>query len=77
MTYPIGAITNIQAINNLLEIVPGSEFVDSVRDWWDEHGFITAKQNSILNAMAQEATKTRKHGPGIIYFQDLEGADDY
>ena len=28
---------------------PDSDFVQSVRDWFDEHGFITDNQESALN----------------------------
>lgn len=36
-------------LNEAEDAFPNSDFVSSVRDWFEEHGFITDRQEDALN----------------------------
>ena len=41
------------------ESFPDSDFVSSVSDWFDKHGFITDKQESALERIIERGDKMR------------------
>jgi len=42
----------VQILDEARDAFPGSDFVDSVSDWFDAHGFITRQQADALRSIA-------------------------
>lgn len=61
-SYPIGAHSDEEEIQTLFDLVPSSNFVDSVYDWWMEKGFITSLQFDALNRLVEEDPQASLRG---------------
>ena len=55
-TYPEGAHTDSQDIEAMFDEVPRSSFIESMYDWWNEKGFLTAAQYDKLQELDDDCT---------------------